>query len=495
MRLYAIGALRRAAAAACVLGAGVFLVLPASAQRYPTGLIFSDPKDAENVPPVELTRAYIPEAIDLSDRFPPPGAQKFGSCVSWATAYAARSYYNVIGSGASPADINQRVSPTYLHNNMTTPATCRDAGADMQIALNFLRRKGAPSISAYDTTQICAHTAPRVEGAVTFFRISGYRRIVVMEPETTTPVPRAAFDRMKQEMAKGNPVLFSMHVGDDFQDFSGTGVFTGTQRGEKGKDGHAMVMVGYDDRRDAFRILNSWGTTWGDAGLAWVSRHSLTANLKQAWVMDVDTAVPKPVPNRPVALNTKIVTCEKPDAHPWPVCEALETLAQPLHAASLPRLVTTSGKTTLHYNETMGLTVSAPDFPSFLYLVYLQADGKAVNLLPRRGQMRQQTPPGTVLTFGDGQEGRARFKVSPPSGTEAVIAIAARSPIAELEALENDGAIYKVAAAVKNPLDNSDSPPDRAFLSALRTGLMSRPDQTALPREVAAAVLHLTVEP
>ncbi|MEZ4955452.1 MAG: C1 family peptidase [Saprospiraceae bacterium] len=41
--------------------------------------------------------------------------------------------------------------------------------------------------------------------------------------------------------------------------------------------GHAMTIVGYDDGKNAFRIVNSWGTNWGDNGFAWVD-YSLMTN-------------------------------------------------------------------------------------------------------------------------------------------------------------------------------------------------------------------------
>ena len=32
-----------------------------------------------------------------------------------------------------------------------------------------------------------------------------------------------------------------------------------------------MVLVGYDDQRNAFRLINSLGKAWGDGGFAWIS--------------------------------------------------------------------------------------------------------------------------------------------------------------------------------------------------------------------------------
>jgi hypothetical protein len=38
-----------------------------------------------------------------------------------------------------------------------------------------------------------------------------------------------------------------------------------------GPRGHVMLIVGYDDSKQMFRVKNSWGTNWADQGYAWVS--------------------------------------------------------------------------------------------------------------------------------------------------------------------------------------------------------------------------------
>src|SRR5690625_7623232 len=37
--------------------------------------------------------------------------------------------------------------------------------------------------------------------------------------------------------------------------------------------GHAMTIIGYDDSKGsggAFRVVNSWGSDWGDKGYIWI---------------------------------------------------------------------------------------------------------------------------------------------------------------------------------------------------------------------------------
>ena len=57
--------------------------------------------------------------------------------------------------------------------------------------------------------------------------------------------------------------------------------------------GHVVLVVGYDDARQAFRIKNSWGPSWGENGYAWVSYDYVTGATvyNAAWI---DEIVPPP---------------------------------------------------------------------------------------------------------------------------------------------------------------------------------------------------------
>lgn len=43
---------------------------------------------------------------------------------------------------------------------------------------------------------------------------------------------------------------------------------------------HVYLVVGYDEERGAFRILNSWGQAWGQLGRAWITGGHLQALLR-----------------------------------------------------------------------------------------------------------------------------------------------------------------------------------------------------------------------
>lgn len=61
------------------------------------------------------------------------------------------------------------------------------------------------------------------------------------------------------------------------------------------QSGHAVVISGYRDtpKGKQFLIHNSWGTSWGDGGYAWLSEKMLVKNLYYAYKVKITNGVPK----------------------------------------------------------------------------------------------------------------------------------------------------------------------------------------------------------
>ena len=87
----------------CLLLSIALASATSQAGQYETGLIFATEEQLNSLPAVPRYRAYLPESVDLSYRFPRAGAQgNQGSCVGWAVAYGARSYYDFKLSQRTP---------------------------------------------------------------------------------------------------------------------------------------------------------------------------------------------------------------------------------------------------------------------------------------------------------------------------------------------------------------------------------------------------------
>ncbi|MDE0253396.1 MAG: hypothetical protein OYG32_01255, partial [Rhodospirillaceae bacterium] len=82
---------------------------------YATGALPEDPAALAKRPQTRTFRAFLPERIDLSHRFPPAGHQgRQGSCVGWAVGYAARSYYNSTPGGGGRLGADRIPSPAFI---------------------------------------------------------------------------------------------------------------------------------------------------------------------------------------------------------------------------------------------------------------------------------------------------------------------------------------------------------------------------------------------
>lgn len=235
---------------------------------------------------------YLPEEVDLSPKFPTPGDQgQQSSCTAWATAYAMRSYYEGQRRKWNFSSPGQVISPAYIYNKLHDFKGNCDTGTAISEALGVLKSDGAPTLSAYPYFENdCSRPASAQlvrDGSA--FRISGW-----------SALDNKRLDDAKGQLARGHPVVFGMEVSDEFESLTGRRVYDDVTSPRTG--GHAMVLVGYSERRQAFKVMNSWGTDWGDGGFGWVSYRAVRQLSDLMFVMEVPELVapqPTPAPSPP----------------------------------------------------------------------------------------------------------------------------------------------------------------------------------------------------
>jgi hypothetical protein len=81
----------------------------------------------------------------------------------------------------------------------------------------------------------------------------------------------ASASAIKTALQSG-PVVAWMRVYEDLYSYV-SGVYARTSTSYVGN--HFVLIVGYDDAKGAFKIKNSWGTSWGQSGLGWISYNEL----------------------------------------------------------------------------------------------------------------------------------------------------------------------------------------------------------------------------
>jgi hypothetical protein len=331
--------LSRRRAAALLLGAccAAILLQPTTllAQQfdppdtaYANGNREEDPAFLQTLPIEPTHRAYIPASVDLSYRLPEPGNQGGAeSCTAWATAYAARSYYTSAYEARDTHDLGNIASPAFVYNlSWRHDGGACNSGSRFSSAVAVLKQ-GAPSLVDYPYRDSdCSAPQQETVARATDFRVQGLRRI-----------DHTKLDDVKGALARSNPVLISFHDDVAWHRHRGEGVFN--QAGIDHETGwHAMTVVGYDERKQAFRLINSWGKGWGDNGYVWVSYDAFKARVREAeilWV--IPTRPPRPVtPVRPPPNVVDIMPAPAPQPVPPPAPVQPRPIVVPAPAPAPP---------------------------------------------------------------------------------------------------------------------------------------------------------------
>ncbi|MBF0562283.1 MAG: C1 family peptidase [Alphaproteobacteria bacterium] len=266
---------------------------PDTNDDFGTGLVFEPEPVYRSFPAVSVYRAFLPPKVDLSERMPPVGSQgRQSSCVGWATAYGLRGFYENRLRGRTKETSTVAFSPSFVYNQIKSNGTDCRAGTSIADALNLLKRVGTVPLDLfpYDPATCSRQPDPGLAGAARPYRIDDWKRLDV-----------SRIDDFKGQLYAGNPVVVGMLVNDAFHRLRGEEVFTDENHDG---NGHAMVVVGYDDNQEAFKLFNSWGTRWGNAGFGWVGYDTFRARVRSAFVMQVSapaTNTPAP-PERPAPV-------------------------------------------------------------------------------------------------------------------------------------------------------------------------------------------------
>lgn len=199
----------------------------------------------------------LPKSIDLSPQFPTPGNQgKQGSCVAWAVAYAAKSYQESLEHKWGVLNSNTIFSPSFVYNQINGG---KDDGATIGNAMNLVVNSGICTMSQMPYSENNYQSQPNAaQKKAAYPHKSDHYSIAV------------GTEAVKTLLSQQTPVVISTPVYPDLDNLSNINPIydntNGTSRGS-----HALCLVGYDDSKQAFKFINSWGTKWGLSGYGYIS--------------------------------------------------------------------------------------------------------------------------------------------------------------------------------------------------------------------------------
>ncbi len=223
---------------------------------------------AEVFEPLAYDRNSLPSQISLEKYAPKRLSQgQQGSCVGWASAYAARTILEAAATGQDPNSV--RFSPSFLYNQIGSE-DCN--GSYVVDAMKNMMNVGALSFNEfpYDAEHCDRKPTDAQKADAQKYTMRGYNRLTKDDDNYELDM-----QAIKQNLAQGAPVVIGMSVGGTFDDMNGKASWVPNRSDYNDKDnfgGHALCVIGYDDNKDggSFQIMNSWGEDFGDNGLFWM---------------------------------------------------------------------------------------------------------------------------------------------------------------------------------------------------------------------------------
>jgi parallel beta-helix repeat protein len=235
----------------------------------------------------------LPSAVDNSAGLPPVGNQySQGSCTAWAIGYYHATY---IENRESPIDMTapeNQTSPAFLYNIANSGY---DSGSYMQDVADLLISNGACSMAEKPYSPTDLTSWPEED----WIWVSGMKRKAIGQ-NWLQATESWGMDALKSHLAAGNTATTGIYVWSNFDNIGNFNyTYSSAERYGSNRGGHVVTICGYDDDfptadgPGALRMVNSWGTSWGEAGYWWLSYGALHDYdiCQSGWVMYLESEV------------------------------------------------------------------------------------------------------------------------------------------------------------------------------------------------------------
>ncbi|MCB9265005.1 MAG: C1 family peptidase [Lewinellaceae bacterium] len=219
------------------------------------------------------------------------------ACASYSVAQALaiqRKLY--LDENCPPPKPLEAFSASYSFNQLCINNDC-DQGVYMSDVLEILVLQGICPASVFPNDRYGCDSLPLPSHreAARNYRISRYKRIFKLEEECLGEADYLRF--FKEHLVQNAIALIDLNypiivVLEVTPDFGGCpdGKYWRLPKGVSPDIGHAMALIGYDDIRHEFELLNSFGPGWCDHGFVRISYDDFVRSVRYGFVVFLDGA-------------------------------------------------------------------------------------------------------------------------------------------------------------------------------------------------------------
>lgn len=226
-----------------------------------------DQRDVMYSAPVMVLRKLSP-LVDLRAKCPPVYDQgQLGSCTANALSGAfefncKKENLNVFMPSRLFLYFNERV----LNNTVSS-----DSGAHIREGIKSLNNSGiCPEKEwPYDASKFAVKPPQKCYTVALKATVKTYQRLT-----------HTNLAQLQSCLAEGYPFVFGFTVYESFESqlVAKTGIMAMPKPKEKVIRGHAAMAVGYDDKKKAVIVRNSWGPKWGLKGYFYMPYSYITSD-------------------------------------------------------------------------------------------------------------------------------------------------------------------------------------------------------------------------
>lgn len=232
-----------------------------------------DARDHRFGTPIRTSKDFFPPFISLakhSSRIEDQG--DLSSC----TGSALTSAYETMVNIKLPKHRGElsRLFVYYNERDMEGSIT-RDEGATLRSGIKTLKRNGVclESYWPYLDSLWSKQPTSRAYENAQYRIIDNYERLQLL-------------DDMRYCLYQLKPFVFGIPIFEDTQP-EPLNEWTFAETGDRLLGYHAMVCMGYDDRKSRFLVKNSWGTDWGLGGWCYVDYEFMRREALDCWTFDI----------------------------------------------------------------------------------------------------------------------------------------------------------------------------------------------------------------
>lgn len=295
-------------------------VLFAQTNEYGTGLIMDDAayNNHPREPKFEGSKYIeLPTKVDLKPFCPMVGHQgDIESCVGWAVGYGALTIQRAIRDEIKDKGaITQNASSAlYIYNQVKQGENCL-SGSKISDAMDFVIKNGDCLAQNFDQNINDCNQMPNaaLQQEAGNYAAADFMTLFATEEDAGTKVLK-----VQKALANNQPVVIGLNILKNFPTAKGVKTWRPDIGNQTYGGGHSVVVVGYDEFRGAFQIMNSWGQEWGENGFIWIRYKDFATYCKYAYVLHLGEkgSAPAPIEVTPVAYQERPAPTTTPVQRP-----------------------------------------------------------------------------------------------------------------------------------------------------------------------------------